>query len=369
MTTTIASTTRRDLLRRGAALATAVGTLVASPAFLPAAGERSARVKVGLVGTAHSHAAGKLESLRRLADLYEVVGVAEPDEQRRKALAGRREYAGLPWLTEEQLLNTPGLRAVLVETAVADLVPAASRAAAAGLHVHLEKPAGPSLPKFRELLETVRRKGRVLQMGYMFRRNPAFELCLRFAREGWLGEVYEVHGVMGKVMAPRDRKDVAEFAGGLMFELGAHLVDSVVAVLGKPQRVHAHLRHTRPDQDHLADNTLAVFEYPKALATVRSAAADVEGFARRQFVVCGDQGAATILPLEPPRLTLTLDRPRGDYRKGTQAVELRRMPGRYDDQLADFARVVRGDKAVDYGPDHDLTVHETLLRASGMPTD
>ena len=45
------------------------------------------------------------------------------------------------------------------------------------------------------------------------------------------------------------------------------------------------------------------------------------------------------------------------------------MPGRYDDQLADFARIIRGEMALDYGPEHDLAVHETLLKASGMPTD
>jgi hypothetical protein len=48
---------------------------------------------------------------------------------------------------------------------------------------------------------------------------------------------------------------------------------------------------------------------------------------------------------------------------------LRNSPGRYDDLLADFARMVRGEKEVDYRPDHDRAVLETILRASGMPVE
>lgn len=361
-----AAMNRRQFIRHSSILAAAVASqgLVQSSA-LPAA-ETGRKLKAGMIGTAHSHAAGKMEALRRLTGMYEVVGVAEADEARRKGLAARKEYAGLPQLTEEQLLNVAGLDVVFVETDVPDLVPTAMRAAAAGVHIHLEKPAGPSMPPFRELLDRCGQKKRLIQMGYMFRGNPAFQLCFQAAREGWLGRIDEVHGVMGKVVGAAERKAVARFSGGMMFELGAHLIDAMVAVLGKPAQVHAHLRRTRPQQDDLADNTLAVCEYPAALATIRSSANDVEGFARRQFVISGDQGTMTILPLDSPKLTLTLAQPRGQWKKGTQAVTLRPMPGRYDDQLADFARIIRGEKDLDYTPEHDLAVHETLLKASGM---
>jgi hypothetical protein len=45
------------------------------------------------------------------------------------------------------------------------------------------------------------------------------------------------------------------------------------------------------------------------------------------------------------------------------------MPGRYDDQLAELARVIRGEEDAKYPPAHDLAVQETILRASGMPLD
>lgn len=324
-------------------------------------------MKVGVVGTAHSHAAGKVAVLRKMRDLFEVVGIVEPDEPLRKLAAGQAEYQGLAFLTEQQLLNESGLQAVLVETRVRDLVPAATRIAAAGVHIHLEKPGGPSLPAFNRLLDLQAEKKRLLQVGYMLRRNPAFEFCFRAVKEGWLGEVFEIQGVMGKTADDAERKATAEFSGGMMFELACHLIDAVVRISGKPRDVHSYLRRSRPDG--LADNTLAVLEYPQVLATVRSAAIDSGGGSRRCFTVCGDQGVVTILPLEAPKLTLTLARAAGEFRKGSQPVELRKSPGRYDDLLADFARMVRGEKEVDYTPDHDRAVLETVLRASGMPVE
>ena len=206
-------------------------------------------------------------------------------------------------------------------------------------------------------------------MGYMFRRNPAFEFCFRAVREGWLGEVYEINAVMGKVAGTGERNDMAQFSGGTMFELGCHLIDAMVTLLGKPQQVHSFLRQTHPKPDKLTDNSLAVCEYANATATIRSDANDVEGNSRRSFTICGDRGTASILPLEPPQLSLTLAQSQGDYVKGRQTIALPRMPGRFDDHLSDFARIILGKKEPDYTAEHDLAVLETVLRASGMPAD
>ncbi|MHC4337215.1 MAG: Gfo/Idh/MocA family protein, partial [Planctomycetota bacterium] len=68
---------------------------------------RSAKsIKVGQIGTAHAHAAGKTATLRKLTEDYEVVGIAEPDPDRRERLKNHSAYRGLKWISEEQLLNT-----------------------------------------------------------------------------------------------------------------------------------------------------------------------------------------------------------------------------------------------------------------------
>lgn len=328
--------------------------------------ESKPKIKIGQIGTAHAHAGGKLDAIRKLSGDYELVGVVEPDVKRRKNAA---PYNDVNWLSEEQLFATPGLQAVAVETNVPDLVPTAARCVAAGMHVHLDKPAGPSLVALRRLFEEATRRRVTVQMGYMLRYNPAFQLCFQAARDGWLGDIFEVHTTMSKVVGAAERQKLLAYPGGSMFELGCHVIDQLVTLLGKPDRVIPFPRQTRTDVDPLVDNQLAVFEYPNATATVRSSMVEVDGGARRQFVVCGTEGTMEILPLEPPQATLILTKARGPYRKGRQTVDLPKMTGRYDQEFIDLAAVIRSEKKFAWTPEHDLIAHECILRASSLPID
>ena len=357
---------RRQFLHKSSAIATATGFGIAGLQMprVTRAAKPGRKVKIGQIGVGHSHASGKIETIKELTEEYELVGIAEPDDELRKEAQQDSDYQGVKWMTVEQLLNTKGLQAVTVETRTKGLLPAGMQCINAGMHIHLDKPAGEKLSEFRKLLEFAMYKKVTVQMGYMFRYNPAFEFCLKAVRDGRLGEIFEVHGVMGKGLNAKRRKEWdIEFIGGTMFNLGCHLIDIMVAVLGKPDKVTAYNLRTRPRQDKLEDNQLAVFEYPRVTATIRSAVMEVDSGRRRQFVVCGDKGTVDIKPLESPKVRLALDQARGKYKKGYQDVELPRSPGRYYNQLIDFARIVRGEKAPDYTPAHDLAVQETVLRA------
>ena len=349
---------RRRFVRTVAVAATA-------PFFLrPAAGADGAKIRIGQIGTGHAHAGGKMDTLRASPD-FEIVGVVEDDPARRAAAEKSATYAGLTWMTEEQLLNAPGLRAVAVETEVKDLLATGARCISAGKHIHLDKPAGESLPALRRLLDEATRQRLTVQMGYMFRYNPAFQLCFRLLREGALGEVFSIDAQMSKLIDPAGRKALLPYRGGSMFELGCHVIDAVVTVLGRPQKVTPYNRSVAADG--FADNQLAVLEYPKATATVRSALTEVDGGSRRQFVVCGTRGTFDIRPLEAPAARLALDAPRGEFKKGYQDVRFPKGGGRYDGELAELAQVIRGEKAFPFTPEHDLAVQETVLLASGLP--
>ena len=348
---------------RRQALATAA--LVAAPAVMGGvrAAEPARRIRVGQIGVGHAHAS-KLSVYRASPD-YEVVGVVEPDPALRAAAERTAPYAGLEFLTRDRLLETPGLEAVLVETRVRDLLDQAEACVAAGKHVHIDKPAGESLPQLRRILAAAASRGLLVQMGYMYRYNPAVVLLREFLAKGWLGEVFEVHAVMSKVVDPASRREMAEYRGGVMFELGCHVLDLVIGVLGPPQGVASFNRHSGPVDDGFVDNMLAVLDYPRATATVKASALEVEGGGRRHLVVCGTEGTFHIQPLDAPSARVSLARDRGTYKKGTQEISFPTYT-RYVADAADMARIIRGEKASDYSTAHDLAVQETLLKACGL---
>lgn len=360
----MATLNRREALQNlGGAFA---GTMALATAC--AADQNSAsrpRIKVGQIGTGHAHAAKQLLA-RRESPEFEVVGVVEPDEELRRIAESKPEYRDLPWMTQEQLLNVPGLQAVLVETRVGDLLDAAEVCVNAGKHIHLDKPAGESLSQFKRILDSAARQKLLVQMGYVYRYNPAVVLLREFVKQGWLGEVFEVHAVMSDVNTPDQRKELAQYRGGILFELGGHITDLTIGILGKPEKVTPFIQHVSPLDDRLKDNMLAVLSYPHAIATVKSSAVEVEGKKRRHLVICGTEGTFHIQPLDRPSVRLSLSKVRGQYQAGVQEVKVPKAM-RYVNETAEMARVIRGEQAPIFSYDHDLVVQTTLLQACGLP--
>lgn len=325
------------------------------------------RLRIGQIGTKHPHAAGKLEAILKFSETYEFVGIVEPDAERRAMVRDLDPYRRVTWLTESELLSTKGLQAVAVETDIPNLVPTAVRCLKAGMHLHLDKPAGETLDACKAMHALATEHALTIQMGYMLRYNPAFQFADRIMRDGWLGEITEVSGMMGKFMNDSGRLELAKYSGGGMFELACHLIDQVVSLLGVPDKVTSHSRRTFSDKDSFADNQLAVFDYPKAIATIRCNHIDPMGGARRQFSISGTQGTLEIRPLEPaPKARLGLDRARDKFKKGYQDVTFDKPSGRYDAEFLDLAKVIRGEKTLHWDAKHDIATHEAILRASGM---
>ncbi|MDF2925760.1 MAG: dehydrogenase [Paenibacillaceae bacterium] len=322
------------------------------------------RIKIGQIGIGHNHASEKMKALRRFPELFEVVGVVESDPVWREKRGHMEEYEGLAWMSEEELLSTPGLQAVAVETDGHELVPTALRCVEAGMHIHLDKPGGEDLLLFKRLLDEAGRKNVTVQLGYMYRYNAAVRFADKAVKEGLLGHIFEIDAVMSRHDGDEYRQWLKGFQGGGMYIFAGHLIDLIVSMLGKPEKITPFPRCTRPDM--VVDNGLAVMEYKNGCTvTVRTAVTEVEGYVRRNMVICGDKGTLVIQPLEPPEAKLALLEDRDGWVKGYQDVPLPPPEGRYDEHMKEFARIVRGEMENPYPLNHEWIVQQCLLEACG----
>lgn len=333
------------------------------------------RVKIGQIGIGHNHGSETMQTVRGCSDHFEVVGVVEPDPAWRDKRGGLAAYQDLPWLSEAELLTRADVPAVMVETDVPDLCATALRCVQAGKHIQLDKPTGETYGEFAQIIEEARSRNLCVHMGYMFRNNPAIRFCINAVREGWLGEIFEIDAVMSRKDGPQYREWLSGFAGGALYIFGGHLIDLVLLMLGRPDKITPYSKQTGTYGDTLCDNGMAVLEYRKATAVIRATVVEVEGFLRRQLVVCGTKGTIEIYPVEPfnqkhlmpPKLRMALTEPVGRYKTGYQDVVFPRMPGRYEEQMVEFADIIRGMRQNPYGYDHELLLHECVLRACGYP--
>jgi predicted dehydrogenase len=322
------------------------------------------RIRIGLLGAGHGHAGGKLRVLEASPE-FEVVGVAEAESEIRERCQRAEPFAAARWVSENELLEDRTVAAVAVEGRVQDNLDLAWKALEAGKHVHLDKPAGDSLPEFRTVLDLARRRNRLLQMGYQFRYNSGFVFVREAVRRGWLGDIFSIHGTIGSGIAPAARGALAVFPGGMMFDLGCHLIDALIDLLGHPHTITPFLRRDGAFEDSLADNTIAVLEFERAVAVLESAAMEVGASQRRQFAVCGSEGTVILQPFEPPAVHLCLRQPAAGYSSGWQPVPVENVP-RYVRDFEEFAACIRGEREPSYDYDHDAAVQEAVLKASGM---
>ena len=324
------------------------------------------KVKFAQYGILHSHAAGKASVLKANPDVS-FCGVYEPDPSVRAARGAIEAYAGVNWFeAKEDMLDDASIAAVAVEGAIAQNLEFAREALERGKHVWLDKPAGDDWEKFQSLVAMAREKGLLLQLGYMFRYNAGFQFILDWVKSGRLGDVFSVRGRMSTLVDDARREELAVHEGGILFELLCHLMDIVVAVLGRPDRVTSFLRNERGTAPAFRDNTAAVFEYENALAIVESSALEVSAFPSRRFEVYGTRGSIVMEPLEPdPVVRLCLDEDRDGFSRGWQTVPVENEP-RYVGSLRSMVAEIRGRKPPVRSLDHELIAQETVLRAAGI---
>ncbi len=330
-------------------------------------------LKMAQIGTKHGHAKGVYEVMAAHPEV-EMKGVFEPDPDRRRQLkdSGDETWSAVHWFDDiSEILDDPEIVAVSSEGANREALAHTGQIVRAGKHAFYDKPAGDDYARFHEVVEEARRSGVLIQLGYMFRNHDGFERIANWTHSGFLGHVFQVRAHMSTWLPESNeenpvlgRAGLAHQRGGILYDLGGHMLDQVVWLLGRPNRVTSFFQNAASETRDFMDNTLAVMEYPRAIATVDIAAMEVQPMARR-FEVYGTEGTAILEPMEPASvLRLNLSEAKDGYSAGWNDVQLEPR-ARYVASFASFVRNIKGETQPERTLDHELLVQETLMRAVG----
>ena len=330
------------------------------------------KIKVGHIGTRHDHSRAKLEGIKRLPECYEVVGIVPDEPDFAEKYANDKVYGGVPIMTEEELFAVPGLQLVLLEGFELESVAAAQRCVDRGLHIHLDKPGGEDIEAYEKLLRDAKAKNLIVQLGYMYRYNPAVLYLHDLISDGRIGEITAVDAQMSTQHSANKVQWLSCFKGGVMFWLGCHLVDLVYRVAGVPDEIIPMNNKSGFSCEETYDNTFAIMKYPKFVATIRINSTEVNGFGRRQLVVCGREGSVEIKPLEgPTKMTFSDRRMTGTnaYNDVKAEIPFQRPIGRYDVMLRDLYDYIMGIKENPYTYEYELQLQKMVLKACGFDID
>ncbi|HEX8722621.1 MAG TPA: Gfo/Idh/MocA family oxidoreductase [Pyrinomonadaceae bacterium] len=175
-----------------------------------------------------------------------------------RSLEARQSYPGVRVFdTPERLWERPGdLDLVVVASPNRTHVPLALAALRAGLPVVLDKPFAPTAAEGRQVIDEAMRRGLLLTVFHNRRWDGDF-LTLRLLLErGDLGRVRRFESRFERWRPEpkpgwRQSGD-PEDAGGLLYDLGSHLIDQALVLFGPASRVYAEL--DRPYTEVGVDN-------------------------------------------------------------------------------------------------------------------
>lgn len=143
-----------------------------------------------------------------------------------------------------ELMESGTAEAVSICTPTATHAEIAIEAARHGIHTLCEKPLASNLQEAREMVREVTQSKTKFMVGFNVRFLPNHVMAKKFMTDGRIGKPLFIRGTIvapgayGSEMAQRDYSLEAEKRIGVFFDLGTHLVDLFMWMMGKPRAVY-----------------------------------------------------------------------------------------------------------------------------------
>lgn len=307
-----------------------------------------------------------------------LAAVVTRDPERRAQL--RASHPGAePLDTPEALLERRGdLDLVVVCTPNRTHAPLARAALEAGLPVVVDKPFATTAAAAREVAALARARGLLLTVFQNRRWDGDFLTVRRLVAEGALGAVRRLESRFER-WSPAARVGWKESAdpedgGGLLLDLGSHLVDQALVLLGPVTGVYAELDRRRPGSAVDDDVFLALHHASGARAHLWLSRVAAQRGPR--FRVLGATSAFTKYGLDDQEPTLAAGGVPGSQGWGEEpqerwgrlgpeesAAPVRTVPGDYPRFYAMVAAALRGEGPVPVDPAGPIAALEVLEAA------
>lgn len=351
-------------------------------------GQRKARVVMW--GIVHNHSHGKLDAIKKLKNDFEIVGWVDDSDSKamRMVEPNKKGFDDFPRLTPEQVLNEVKPDLIVVEVANSELVEVSTRIARAGIAMHMDKPLGTDLQGFRAMSNLCRAQNVPLQIGYMFRANEAINKAVQLAHDGVIGEVFGIEADLNHSYGyPKYPTYAAAYPGGTAYLLTCHAIEWAMPIFddAMPRKTYSIIKPAPGDPPSAPTHTLTIIEWDKCIACFRVCSRGTQPC--RHIRIDGTNGTIEIEPIEDfrnvkhttglnerglervdkLRVKMFLKAARNGFHEGINVIEFAAPDDRYAGQLAELARILRGE--IPNPPDlyeHDLKVHKVSLDACNL---
>jgi scyllo-inositol 2-dehydrogenase (NADP+) len=209
----------------------------------------SGTIRTGVIGFGTSGAVFHAPFLAADPD-YSLDLVVTSDPDRRAEALGRHPGVQVVSTAEELFARADELDLVVVGSPSGTHAALATAALDAGLHVVVDKPFAVTAAEGRAVVDRAAAADRLVTVFQNRRWDGDFLTVRRLLDEGALGHVhrFESRFEWWKPDPPASWKTAATAAegGGILYDLGTHVIDQAIRLFGEVEDVHAELGVVRP---------------------------------------------------------------------------------------------------------------------------
>ncbi len=316
-------------------------------------------LKIGLVGVGGTAQVNHIPALLK-QDGVELVGLVDRDPEKAQRVA---QKFGIPMSAGriDALLDLEELDAVDICTPNFLHAPMAIAALEAGKHVLCERPFARSGEEAATMVKAAKKADRTLMCAVQHRFRPDAQLLRKFVEKGDLGDVFlaKAGWLRQKEQWDSDewRRQKRESGGGVVLDLGFHMLDLALWVLGQPKVESVTASVHRSRKGEVEDSATAFFRLAGGAALTLELTWGLlmeKDFAYLNLFGAG--GAALLNPFRVHKgmhgtlvnVTPALETPKNQYRQSMEA------------QIAHFAEALRSGKKPMGAADEILGVMELM---------
>ena len=275
-------------------------------------------VKVGIVGCGGIANGKHLPALKNLGNV-EIIAFCDIVKERAEKAAKEYGKEGAKVYTDyKEMLKKEGgeMEVVHVLTPNSSHSPIAVAALESGRHVMCEKPMAKDAAGAKAMLETAKKTGKVLSIGYQNRYSPEARYLKKMCEAGELGEVY-----YAEALALRRRAvptwgvflDAEAQGGGPLIDIGTHALDLTLWLMDnyEPEMVVGSVYRKLADNENSAnawgpwdpkeytveDSAFGFIRFKNGATVVlkSSWALNILDFKEANCILCGDKAGADML--------------------------------------------------------------------------
>ena len=179
-----------------------------------------------------------------------LAAIVTGNADRQRLASAERPNARVVDTPDELFQDLSSVDLVVISTPNRTHVPLALQAVDAGCAVVVDKPLAPSAAEARRLVDAAKRRNVFLSVYQNRRWDGDFLTVRRLLSKGALGKVHRFESRLERWRPTlkggwREQSDAGE-GGGLLFDLGSHLIDQALSLFGPATDVYAELDRRRP---------------------------------------------------------------------------------------------------------------------------